>query len=189
MHNIISSGLQRIHTKALVHRHLESGARYVPATRQRFRGVNCTLLIGVRFVGNVDSRSALDRLDISRCIYGHIQGDPHVSLSPPEYLGIAESPLLIEPFSCGFPPADFTSQHRTVQSAPPLTRSEDSSLKAREYIEAACPVIFLIRRPEPRSHKLMARSSPKIQSVSLYRRYTEGHTGCSKIFSIRADCK
>ena len=58
----ISSELQ---TKA---NHLESVARYVPATRQRFRGVNCTLLIGVRFVGNVDNRSFLDSIDISICL-------------------------------------------------------------------------------------------------------------------------
>jgi hypothetical protein len=45
------------------------------------------------------------------------------------------APLVMTPFSRGFvgmPPALLTSQQRTVQSEPPLTKSEDSALKARE---------------------------------------------------------
>lgn len=63
-------------------------------------------------------------------------------------------------FLGGNPPECLTSQQRTVQSAPPLTSRLLSWEKAREYTVAVCPVIFLIRRPEPRSQRLIARSSP-----------------------------
>ena len=75
-------------------------------------------------------------------------------------------PLTIVPFSRvfgGSPPAALTSQQRTVQSAPPLTRRLDSALKASEYTDAVWPDIFLMHLPEPKSHNLIARSSPLIK--------------------------
>jgi hypothetical protein len=39
--------------------HLASSGRYDPETRHKFRGVNCTFAIGVRFVGNVVTKSVL----------------------------------------------------------------------------------------------------------------------------------
>lgn len=81
---------------------------------------------------------------------------PFIGSSPP-------TPFTPFPFGCdlfGEPPALLTSQHLTVQSAPPLTRRLDSALNAREYIDAVWPVIFFIRRPLPRSHRLIAKSSP-----------------------------
>ena len=40
-------------------RYRDSGDRYVPPTKQRLREVNCTFVIGVRFVGKVANRSIL----------------------------------------------------------------------------------------------------------------------------------
>jgi hypothetical protein len=60
-------------------------------------------------------------------------------LFPFSYARTVVESLLPDPFSRGFPvepPALLISQQRTVQSAPPLTSREDSSLKAREYIDA-----------------------------------------------------
>jgi hypothetical protein len=69
----------------------------------------------------------------------------------------ASSPLLL----VIKPPADFTSQHLTDQSAPPLTSTDVSCENAKEYIVAVCPVIFFTRFPVPRSQRLMAKSSPE----------------------------
>lgn len=129
-------------TNTVVYR--ASGERYDPATRQRFRGVNCTLVIGVRFVGNVASKSVLKRGNLQLILLHQKHRYTYVSMfsSSPYPRAVAASLLAkpigvyaIFPFSRGFPgdpPAPLTSQHRTVQSAPPLTSSEDSALKASE---------------------------------------------------------
>lgn len=44
-------------------KHNDHGERYVPPTRHRFRGVNWTFKMGVRFVGNVPKRSTLNSQD------------------------------------------------------------------------------------------------------------------------------
>lgn len=103
--------------------------------RHKLRGVKWTLTIGVRFVGKVARRS-----DVS-----------------------FEAPLLLlMPFATDRPPALLTSQHRTVQSAPPVTKTEDSALKASEWMRPVWPAIVLTQFPEPRSHNLILRSSPAL---------------------------
>ena len=115
-----------------------SGDRYGPATRQRLRGVNSTLMIGVRFVGKVASRSELcngsttfrTKLWGARTDVTHVSDESVSSL----FASADENPLTIAPFCCllGSPPAPLTSQHLIVQSALPLTSREDSALKASE---------------------------------------------------------
>lgn len=63
------------------------------------------------------------------------------------------------------PPADFTSQHRTVQSAEPETRTLDSAENDKEWIGARWPLIFLIGREEPRSHNQISLSRPEAHSA------------------------
>lgn len=58
------------------------------------------------------------------------------------------------------PPADLTSQHRTVESKLPETRTDDSAEKEREVMAELCPVIFLMGREEPRSHSHIEESRP-----------------------------
>ena len=123
-------------------------------------------MIGVRFVGKLVSRSELcngSRV-LSTELWGQETDITHVSDESASSLFVSadENPLTAAPFCCllGGPPVPLTSQHFIVQSALPLTSKDDSALKDREYIEALCPVIFFIRLPEPRSHRLMARSSP-----------------------------
>ena len=82
----------------------------------------------------------------------------------------SEVPLTTVPFSRvfgGSPPAALTSQQRTVQSAPPLTRRLDSALKASEYTDAVWPNIFLMHLPDPKSHSLIARSSPAAEHEKI----------------------
>jgi len=126
--------------------------------------------MGVRFVGKVASKSVLYMM-VTQCM-------SLVSKNTNAYVSILSCSvsLLDRPTVVydsrgllGSPPVPLTSQQRTVQSEPPLTSTEDSALKARLYIDAVCPVIFLIRRPEPRSHRLMARSSPGETFTSIHK--------------------
>lgn len=98
------------------------------------------------------------------------------SLVAPFSTGGTEVPFGAAPFSrflTDGPPALFTSQHRTVQSAPPLTNIDDSALNASEYIDAVCPVIFLILLPEPISQMLIARSSPWVMLRQIKTKHIE----------------
>ena len=52
-----------------------------------------------------------------------------------------------------------TSHTRTVRSAPPLSRTVDSLLKASASIRAMWPTSVLIARPVPMSQSLIVRSS------------------------------
>lgn len=52
-----------------------------------------------------------------------------------------------------------TSHTRTVASELPETRTVDSALNESEWIEEVWPVIDLILRPEPRSQRLIVKSS------------------------------
>lgn len=118
-------------------------------------------------MGNVATRSVL------QCFVSTLQTDrlckPHVSRpsSSPKVRPLdmsRASPIDFWAGPCsalpGYPPAPFTSQHLTVQSAPPLTSNDDSALNAIVYIAAVCPAIFLTRFPDPISQRFIARSSP-----------------------------
>lgn len=138
----------------------ESGARKFPATKHRLRGVKCTLVMGVLLVGNVARRSDLMVMSISMA-WAMLHGTNVSLLSSSIVRVIVDSATPLSRDLPG-PPAPLTSQQRTVQSAPPLTSIDDSALNEREYTDAVCPVIFLIRRPEPRSQRFIARSSPAL---------------------------
>jgi len=97
--------------------HRISSGRKHPETKQRFRGVNWILVMGVRFVGNVANKSVVS-------ILSSMASEREMPLEP----------YAVIPFSLDLtdnPPALLTSQQRTVQSAPPLAKTVDSALKAR----------------------------------------------------------
>lgn len=58
------------------------------------------------------------------------------------------------------PPADFTSQHLTVESRLPDTSTDDSAENDREVMVRRCPVIRLIGRELPRSQSQILQSRP-----------------------------
>jgi len=90
--------------------------------------------MGVLLVGNVASKSDVSALDL----------------------------LPVVPLAMERPPDDLTSQHLTVQSAPPLTKIdevEDSALNARVWMSPVCPVMVFTQFPDPRSHNLIDKSS------------------------------
>ena len=60
-----------------------SGDKYGPATRHKLRGVNWTLMMGVRFVGNVANRSVLQGYVTRRMNSYKEQLTSLCSLSPP----------------------------------------------------------------------------------------------------------
>lgn len=58
------------------------------------------------------------------------------------------------------PPADLMSQHLTVESRLPDTRTDDSAENDNDVIGPLWPVIFLMGLDEPRSHSQMFESRP-----------------------------
>lgn len=80
------------------------------------------------------------------------------SFPSPAFVPPTPAPVPEPPFRDTMVPsvsADLTSQTRTVQSAEPETRRADSDEKARELMVEVWPDIFLMRREEPRSQRLM----------------------------------
>ena len=102
-----------------------------PETRHRFRGVNCTLMIGVLFVGNVASRSDLknrltesnrspsDTIDEVLTSHYYLQYDPcqclsHSSWSLLRHFHGAESQV---PRSFSRPNNEPSNLHHQIQGA------------------------------------------------------------------------
>jgi hypothetical protein len=114
------------------------------------RGVWWTLTIGVRLVWNVASKSDL-AISLNLKDRGH---ETHVCLVPssqvsrpgpsgnsPSSTLLTAPETLLEAASASFrieadfmPPADLTSQHRTVESRLPETKTDDSAENDREVI-------------------------------------------------------
>lgn len=126
------------------------GGIYDPPTMTILRGVWWTLIIGVRLVWNVDIRSDLiisiwtliyEQENTYVCLVPSSQvscpgpnGNSPISTlltNPEARLDASASSRIDDDFS---PPADLTSQHRTVESRPLDTRTEDSAEKDREVM-------------------------------------------------------
>jgi hypothetical protein len=125
------------------------GGMYEPPTMTILRGVWWTLMIGVRLVWNVDMRSDLNisiSLKVSKwnayvCLVPSSQvsrpgpnGNSPISTLltvPDARLDASASSRIDDDFS---PPADLTSQHRTVESRPLETKTEDSAEKDKEVM-------------------------------------------------------